>query len=351
MREQLAAFIGELGRSKTVAGFDEAATKQAIILKVLSMLGWDTFNIDEVTPEYSVGGKSVDYSLRIAGANKIFVEVKRIGDDLGRHQEQLLNYAFQEGVRLAALTNGLTWWLYLPLYEGNWEERKFYTIDMLQQDPEEASERFTDWFSREGIASGRAVESAEAIYRSMKRETVVRSALPKAWNSVVSGPDELLVELVCDTAEKMCGHRPETEAVQQFLSEYAERLLVSEPPSRSVRRGAGTGCRVAQDAGDIGAGRGQRTTNVGAFRIPILEVLVDLGGEGRVDAILERLQGKMEGTLTTLDYERLRSGAAIRWKNRANWARLSMVEDGLLRSDSPRGTWQITDKGRDELKT
>lgn len=48
--------------------FDEASTKQAVILRLLRILGWDTYNADEVKPEYS-GCKSADYSIRIANFN------------------------------------------------------------------------------------------------------------------------------------------------------------------------------------------------------------------------------------------------------------------------------------------
>ena len=128
MKEKLLQLIQQLKLDKRLVSFDEASTKQAVILRILSLIGWDTFNIDEVVPEYSIGGKKVDFSLRHSNANKTFIEVKKIGEDLEKHQEQLLNYSFQEGVKLSILTNGITWWFYLPLHEGSWEQRKFYTI-------------------------------------------------------------------------------------------------------------------------------------------------------------------------------------------------------------------------------
>lgn len=58
-------------------------------------------------PEYTVANKRVDYALRVDNHNKAFIELKKIGTDLEQHQEQLLNYSFQEGLRLAILTNGI----------------------------------------------------------------------------------------------------------------------------------------------------------------------------------------------------------------------------------------------------
>ena len=79
------------------------------MLRLLSLAGWDTFDISQVVPEYTVGTRRVDYALRPGSPNTVFIEVKRPGENLERHQQQLLEYCFQEGVKLAVLTNGRTW--------------------------------------------------------------------------------------------------------------------------------------------------------------------------------------------------------------------------------------------------
>jgi predicted type IV restriction endonuclease len=103
MRDQLLAFVEEFKSDKRMTAFDEAATKQIVLLRILSLLGWNTYNIDEVVPEYSVGNQRVDYALRHSNMNKAFIEVKKVGEDLDRHQEQLLNYSFDEWYRVAIL--------------------------------------------------------------------------------------------------------------------------------------------------------------------------------------------------------------------------------------------------------
>ena len=120
MNSELAAAIQEIRGNRALVSIDEACTKAGVVLRLLSTLGWNPFNVEEVKPEFTLGAKRVDYSLRIANTNKVFFEVKRIGENLEPHQEQLLGYSFQQGVRLAVLTNGATWWFYLPLNEGAW---------------------------------------------------------------------------------------------------------------------------------------------------------------------------------------------------------------------------------------
>lgn len=223
MEEKLLKLIKNLKSDRSLTSLDEASTKQAVILRILSYLGWDPFNIEEVRPEYSVGGKRVDYSLRHANHNKVFIEVKKIGEDLEKHQDQLLNYAFKEGVKLAILTNGITWWFYLPLNEGSWEQRKFYTIEIYNQDARDITQKFIDFLSKEKVISGEAVKNAENIYKSRQKRDLIKVTLPKAWDKLIREPDESLVELIAETTEKLCGYKPDNATVEKFLYSYFEK--------------------------------------------------------------------------------------------------------------------------------
>lgn len=232
MNKELLKLINDFKKDERLRSLSEEATKQAVILRILNVLGWDTFNIDEVCPEYSLGGRRVDYALRYKGKNKVFIEVKKVNEDLEKHQEQLLNYAFQEGVRLAILTNGISWWFYLPLREGSWEQRKFYTIEIYEQGSEDITKKFEEFLSKENVISDRAIENAERIYESKQRQHLIEETLPKAWKKIITEPDELLVELLAETTEKLCGYKPDNEMVKQFLKELAqspqEKIIPSE---------------------------------------------------------------------------------------------------------------------------
>ena len=86
------------------------------------------------------------------------------------------------------------------------------------------------------------------------------------------------------------------------------------------------------------------------YRIPILQVLTELGGRGEVNEILEKVYEKMKDILNKVDLELLPSGTDYRWRNTAQWARNTMVNEGLLRNNSPHGIWEITEKGKNYLK-
>jgi hypothetical protein len=88
------------------------------------------------------------------------------------------------------------------------------------------------------------------------------------------------------------------------------------------------------------------------FRTPILKVIAEMGGSGKAGEVLDRLGRAMKPVLKGVDYQPLASDPNnLRWRNTAQWARNSMVKDGLLKADSPRGVWEMSEAGRQYLRT
>lgn len=235
MKDKLTLFVNDLKSTKGNHSYDEQATKQGIILKILSILGWDVFDVNEVYPEYVLKSQRVDYSLRIDKRNKVFIEAKRFSEELESHQEQLLKYSFQVGVSLAILTNGQGWWFYLPLMkDASWEERKFYTIDLFRQEPTQVADKFIDLLSKDNISSGEAIKNAEATHEDQKKRDVIKKTLPKAWNKIISELEETLVNLLRDTTVNLCGHSVRAALAKDFLENNKNNLTLSEKPVKKV---------------------------------------------------------------------------------------------------------------------
>ena len=236
MAGTIAQAVEQINNTVFLRSVDESATKQGVVLRLLSLCGWDPFDLSQVAPEYTVGNRRVDYALMPGSPNAVFIEVKRPSERLEGHQQQLLEYCFQEGVKLAALTNGRTWWLYLPLQPGSWVQRRFLTIDLESQEPHIIEQRFMEYLSQVNVSSGRAVSDAEDLVQSQQRAEITSKAIVEAWNQIVETPDEILVDLISETTERICGFKPERESVEQFLSRRVRALpdlqLPSEQPPR-----------------------------------------------------------------------------------------------------------------------
>ncbi len=85
------------------------------------------------------------------------------------------------------------------------------------------------------------------------------------------------------------------------------------------------------------------------YELPILEELISRGGTGHATEITDAVGERMADKLTKLDEAKLDSGD-IRWRNRVQFTRLTLKNQGYVSADTPRGVWTITDKGRDLVK-
>jgi predicted type IV restriction endonuclease len=223
--EALSEVLERIRSDRRILDYDEITTKQKIILQILAFLEWNIFS-DEVVPEYSVEGKRVDYSLRLTNRNLVFIEIKKPKEELQQHERQLLDYAFRLGVEIAILTNGITWWFYLPTKPGDWNSRKFYTIDLSEQEIKSCAERLIEFLSKEKVRTGEAVKAAEKVHKSRVRKNTIDQTLPESWNKLISEPDSLLIDLLVESTEKLCGYRPEAIDVQTFLKDKQEQLIL-----------------------------------------------------------------------------------------------------------------------------
>jgi hypothetical protein len=214
-------FIDGLKSNPRIVTFDEAATKQAIILPLLQGLGWNTHSVDEVMPEFPIEDRKVDYSLHVED-KVILLEVKRIGKDLEQSEKQLLEYSFLRGVEFAILTNGTHWWFYLPMKRGAWQTRKFENIDLIRQDSLHVAQKFVDLLSKINVQTGSSSRNAESIYRT----NTVADTLPMAWNKLISLRAPMLIEIFSEMTEKMCGYRPEIDEIDEFIKDHTDGLFV-----------------------------------------------------------------------------------------------------------------------------
>ena len=234
MKKQIVTLIEELKSNKKLSNFDEASTKQAVVLRLLSFLGWDIFNVDEVYPDYSVNSFSVSYALRVKNVSKIFIEVKRIQEKLDNYQKTLLSFAARENVEIAILTNGVLWWFYLPKSPGSSQEKWFYSADLLKQKEDSIAVHMLDLLPKNKVAKGQALKAAKALNQN-KNQKMASDVIPEAWNRIISQPNTIFVELLRESTEKICGCEVEAKLVERFLEKNLDKwLMTNRAPSSAA---------------------------------------------------------------------------------------------------------------------
>ena len=118
---------------------------------------------------------------------------------------------------MGLLTDGREWAFYLPAGQGSYEERRVYRLQLDERAPGDAAARLHRYLARDRVQSGQAQEDAGRDYRDVHARREAVRVLPRAWAELTAKGEDLLLELVADEAEQLCGARPPAEDVLLFL--------------------------------------------------------------------------------------------------------------------------------------
>ena len=130
----------------------EEATKTALVLPFLEMMGYSIFDPTEVIPEFTadVGtkkGEKVDYALMEAGKPIVVIEIKKYGSNLSQmDMSQLLRYFTVTDAHFGILTDGIVYRFFSDLDQPNvMDPTPFFQFNMLDFTDNEVEElkRFT----------------------------------------------------------------------------------------------------------------------------------------------------------------------------------------------------------------
>jgi hypothetical protein len=82
------------------------------------------------------------------------------------------------------------------------------------------------------------------------------------------------------------------------------------------------------------------------LREHILQALRAFGGRAQPSDVIERVGRQLEGKLLPGDMEWRNSANAYAWQHNVHWERYRMTQEGLLRSDSTRGYWELKENSQ-----
>ena len=114
----------------------EEATKNALIMPFIQVLGYDVFNPLEVVPEFiaDIGikkGEKIDYAIFMDKQPMLLIECKHWAQKLEIHDNQLIRYFNVSKAKFAILTNGIKFKFYTDLVEQNrLDEKPFLEFDL-----------------------------------------------------------------------------------------------------------------------------------------------------------------------------------------------------------------------------
>ena len=196
----------------------EEATKSALVLPFIQMLGYEIFDPTEVVPEYTadVGtkkGEKVDYALIQDGKPAILVECKKYGSNLNEAEiSQLLRYFTVTEARFGVLTDGITYRFFSDLDEPNvMDPRPFFEFNML--DFTEAQVGALKRFTKTAFDTSEIVDAA----RDLKYTTEIKRILSEEF----SGPSEDFVRFIIKRVYRGVA----TSSVREMFSALTHQAL------------------------------------------------------------------------------------------------------------------------------
>jgi len=172
----------------------------------------------------------------------------------------------------------------------------------------------------------------EGVLKDVDRLT---RELQKVGKKAVQEGDWARTRVVIETATRIDRVRASLQSAGDELDELYDIVsahLEGGPVGRSRR----TTKRIP---------RGSKTAET-AYWDPILKALDDMGGKAKTSEVLDRVYELMKSTLNEFDRQPVPSvPSQQRWRHTAQIVRNKMVKEGLIKKDSPRGVWEITDMG------
>ncbi|MCZ2498537.1 restriction endonuclease [Xylophilus sp. Kf1] len=197
----------------------EEATKNAMVMPFIQILGYNVFDPLEVTPELvaDVGtkkGEKVDYAILKDGAPIILFECKKSGGDLNiNHAGQLFRYFHVTSARFGVLTNGLTYRFFTDLEKPNKMDDKpffeFNILDFKERDVEELKKFAKAAFDLE-------------IILTTANELKYTRAIQNKLSELIASPSEELVRMV---STELLGSKRFTPALKEQFTAITKRAF------------------------------------------------------------------------------------------------------------------------------
>lgn len=172
----------------------EEATKTALVLPIISMLGYDITNPVEVVPEMdcdiSGGNDKVDYAIFIDSKPILIIECKHLQKNLQYHYNQLAKYYVATPARFAALTNGREWRFYSDFDKPNLiDKTPFFVFNLNDYSKEDIL--LLEKFSKYNFNNFSLVRDFGRIYYTNKIRNCIRTLL---------SPSDEFVRYISNTA-------------------------------------------------------------------------------------------------------------------------------------------------------
>ncbi|WP_336298924.1 type I restriction endonuclease [Thermococcus kodakarensis] len=169
--------MSRIGKHRSLYEKNEEAVKQHLIGEIMTALGWEWNNPEEVRPEERTEDGRADYALFLNGETVAFLEAKNLGVNILKRDEplrQLARYCFSRGVKYGILSNGAVWIALKAFAEGTSLKDRVLFVVNLEEEPLERAVLKLSMLSKENLPKveklATLLKALEAAYSTLVSE-------------------------------------------------------------------------------------------------------------------------------------------------------------------------------------
>jgi predicted type IV restriction endonuclease len=203
---------------------NEEHIRLSLVCRLLQELGWNIWDPKEVNTEFktipSEDNKRVDIALFANNSNpSVYIEIKACGkikNNLGSIERQLRDYNRDNTAEFSIITDGNEWYFYYPQTVGEFHQKNFKTINLLNDDIEDISSTFTSFLEKENIKNMNALEKAKQYLRLNKKQKDIKNSLPEARRIILAPPFPSLPKAIQQLLSKLGTEVNEKEIIEMI---------------------------------------------------------------------------------------------------------------------------------------
>jgi hypothetical protein len=186
-------------REKLEAGEyrNEEHIRLNLVCRLLESLGWNIWDPNIVYPEFYVApnedNNKVDLALFLQQylPPSVYIEIKNIGvlpKNRSDVEKQLRDYNRNNTAQFSIITNGRFWYFYFSQTGGEFSNKCFKEIDLINQDIDDIELSLWAFLSKEEIEKGNSKSEAEKYLKLSQEQKILEDCLPQARRMIQEPP-------------------------------------------------------------------------------------------------------------------------------------------------------------------
>jgi len=219
----------------------EEATKNALVMPFINVLGYSVFDPTQVVPEFTADigtrkGEKVDYAIMKDGKPTILIECKRVGADLNKESTtQLFRYFTATEARFGILTDGIIYRFFSDLDEPNKMDLKpFLEFNILETNDSVIAE--LKRFTKDSFVLDETVEAATELKYTKEIKRILAEQL--------RGPDPDFVKFFASQVYSGTKTKPVIQRFTQLTRHAFQQFIndrITDRLSSALARETGSG--------------------------------------------------------------------------------------------------------------